>query len=134
MTRTAVGRDFQSDVMGNSLANGTGNYAPACYMAVSADSSAIAGTETTVPGEIATPGGGLVRGIASFGHTSGASTYTLTKTFTANSTDNFPVTLNKVGILNAAAAGRLVFLTAVPTPPTLNVAGDAATITDTVSL
>lgn len=107
--------------------------AAAQYMAVSANATAPAAGDTALAGEIATAGGGLLRAAATYAHTTGTKIYTLTKTFTANGSDSFPVTLKKFGVFNAASVGTLVYETTI-TDATLGVSGDAVTITETVTL
>lgn len=107
---------------------------PAFWMALTANATAPASTDTTLAGEIATTGGGLVRGVATYAHTSGASTYTLTKTFTANGSDVLPVTLAKVGTFNSSAGGRMAQETLLSATATLSASGDQTTITDTMTL
>lgn len=93
-------------------------------------------TDTTLVGEITTPGGGLLRARATFTHTAGTNFSTLTKTFTANSSDSLPVTVSQIGILNAPTAG-LGGTLAVKTPLGTNIplsnSGDNATITETIA-
>lgn len=132
--RVAAGRDFQGRVMGNSAAAGagTGTMRPADYIALTENAVAPADADTALTGELT--GGGLERAIAAFAMTAGATSYTLTKTFT--SSDATARTINKIGVFNAAGpppAGTMVFETAVPSPPTL-VSGDQLTITETVSI
>jgi hypothetical protein len=134
--RTAAGRDFQSDVMGNGPAAGagTGTMRPADFIALTANATAPADTDTTLAAEIATAGGGLIRKQATYAHTAGASNYTLTVTFTANGTDVLPVTAAKIGVFNASAAGRMPFTSLLSAVATLNASGDQLTITETVSI
>lgn len=103
------------------------------YMALTASVVAPAATDTVLAGEIATVGGGLVRAQATFAHTTGTNTSTLTKTFTANGTDALPVTIAQIGVFNAAAVGVLCFHTALTSTITLNVSGDSITVTETVT-
>lgn len=132
--RVASGRDFQALVMGSTAATGTGASAPANYIAISANNVAPADGDVALTGEINAAGGGLNRKQAVYGHTAGASNYTLTATFTANASDALPVIIAKMAVLNAAAAGTMVFETLVTPAVTLNNPGDALTITETVSL
>ena len=125
--RVATGRTFQAGVLGSTASTGTGAFAPAVYIALTANAVAPADTSTALTGEITT--GTLARAIALFTYTAGASSYTLTKTFTSDQT----VTLAKLGILNAATVGTLVFETAIPSPPAL-VSGDQVAITSTITL
>jgi hypothetical protein len=131
--RTSAGADFQAAVMSSTSSNGTGTYAPANYIALSTNATAPASGDTTLAGELNNASGGLNRAQATYAHTAGTSSYTLTKTFTANSNDGASNTIQKIGVFNAASVGTLVFETAVPSPPTL-VSGDQITITETVSI
>lgn len=103
------------------------------YIALTANATAPAATDTTLTGEIATAGGALVRAQAVFAHTNGTNTSTLTKTFTANGTDALPVTVAKIGIFNAASVGTLGFETLLNATATLSASGDALTVTDTIT-
>jgi hypothetical protein len=134
--RTNAGADFQARVMGDSQnvsavtgTVGTGGFRPADYIALTENNVAPAATDTVLTGELTL--GGLGRALATWAHTTGATSYTLTKTFT--SSDATARTINKVGIFNASTAGTLVFETAVPSPPTIQ-SGDQLTITETVSI
>ena len=108
--------------------------AAANYLALSANTTSPSASSTTLPGEITTSGGGLVRAQATYAHTNGQSTATLTKTFTANGSDSLPVVLAKVGVLNAASSGTLVHETLLTATATLSSSGDQVTITETVTL
>lgn len=125
--RTDAGRDFQSRVMGDTASTGTGVYAAANYIALTANSTAPAAGNTTLTGEITT--GTLARAQATYAHTNGTATYTLTKTFTSDSS----VTIAKIGVFNAAATGTMVFETLLNATATL-VSGDQLQITETVTL
>jgi hypothetical protein len=89
----------------------TANYLilPSCrprYLAVTADTGAGAVGDTTLTSEITT--NGLGRAIAAYAHTPGASTYTLTKSF---SVSGGPQTVHRGGLFTAsttAAAGVMV--------------------------
>lgn len=122
------------DMIAAQVAGAASATAVAKWMAVTANSTAPAAGNTTLAGEITTAGGGLVRKVATYAHTTGTSTYTLTATFTANGSDVLPVTLAKRGVLDAASAGNLVFETLLSATATLTASGDAVTITDTVTL
>lgn len=128
--RTNAGADFQAQALSTTGAQP----APATYIALTANATAPALTDTTLTGEITTGGGGLVRAQAVFAHTTSATTYTLTKTFTANGSDSLPVTLAKEGVLNAASVGTLVWESLFPQTATLAAVGDACTVTVTVSM
>jgi hypothetical protein len=129
--KTNAGNDWQASIMGNSAATGagTGTQRPADYIALTTDATAPAAGDTTLASELTA--NGLQRQQATYAHTTGAATYTLSKTFT--STDPTARTINKIAVFNAAAAGTMVFETLLPSPPTL-VSGDTLTITETVNL
>lgn len=103
------------------------------YMAISANATAPNAGNTTLPGEITTAGGGLLRAQATYAHTGGTNTSTLTKTFTANGSDSLPVTIAKIGILNAASVGTLGYETLLNATATLTISGDNVAITETVT-
>lgn len=132
--RTDAGKDFQSRVMGDTASTGTGSYAAANYIALTANTTAPAAGDTTLTAEITTAGGGLIRAQATYAHTAGASTYTLTKTFTTNGSDSLPVTVGKIGVFNASSSGTMVFETLVSPTATLSAVGDQLTITETVTI
>lgn len=125
--RTDAGRDFQARVMGDTASTGTGSYASATYIGVTANATAPATGDTTLTGEIAS--GTLIRAQATYAHTNGTATYTLTKTFTSDQT----VTIAKIGIFNASSAGTMVFETSLNATASL-VSGDQLQITETVTL
>jgi hypothetical protein len=131
--KTSAGIDFVCAVVSSTSSNGTGTYAAANYIALTANSTAPSSSDTTLTGEINNASGGLNRAQATYAHTVGASTYTLSKTFTANSNDGSSNTINKIGIFNASSSGTLVYEDAVTSPPTL-VSGDSLTITNTVTV
>lgn len=103
------------------------------YMAVSSNSTAPSAASTTLPGEITTAGGGLLRKQATYAHSAGTNTSTLTATFTANGSDSLPVTIAKIGVLNAASVGTLGYETLLNATATLTVSGDNVTVTETVT-
>lgn len=127
--KTNAGQDFQARVMADTSSNGTASYAAANYIALSTDGTAPAAGDTTLTSELV--GSGLQRAQATYAHTAGTNTYTLTKAFT--SSDGTSRTINKIGIFNASSTGTLVFETAVSSPPTL-VSGDQLTVTETVTM
>jgi hypothetical protein len=127
---TDAGKDMIAAQVG-----GTGAQpAAANYIALTANSTSPAAGDTTLTGEIATAGGGLVRAQATYAHTNGTSTYTLTKTFTANGSDSLPVTIAKIGVFNASSSGTMALETLLATTATLSSSGDQLTITETVTL
>lgn len=108
--------------------------AAANYIALTANSTAPSAGDTTLTGEITTAGGGLVRAQATPAHTNGTSTYTLTKTFTANGSDSLPVTIAKIGVFNASSTGTMMFETLLSATATLTASGDQLVLTETVTL
>jgi len=120
--RTNAGTDFQAGVMANPAANGTGGYGPAFWIGVSADTNPIAVTDVALPGEITT--GTLTRAQATFSHTTGVPSYTLTKIFTSDQT----VTLSKDGVFNTATLG-VVFWEELFTVPRNMASGDLLSVT-----
>lgn len=129
--RTNGGADFQANVMGATSGTGigTGTFAPANYIALTANATAPAATDTTLTGELA---GTLARAQATFSHTTGAASYSLQKTFTCDA-GNTGVVVAKIGVFNASSAGTMVFETLLNATATL-VTGDQLTVTETVSL
>jgi hypothetical protein len=109
--------------------------APAWYMGLSANASAVNASDTTLPGEITTAGGGLIRKICPYAHTTGAASYTLTPVFTANGSDTLPVTIAKIAVSNSIVSTIAnLFQTLLGTTATLSAIGDNLTATETVSL
>ena len=126
---TTVGRDA---LHGQHIATAA-QPAAFSYMAISANATAPSAASTTLPGEIVTAGGGLLRAQGTVAHTGGTNTTTLTKTFTANGSDSLPVTIAKIGVLNAASVGTLGYETLLNATATLTVSGDNVAITETVT-
>lgn len=105
------------------------------YIGLTATSTAPSASDTTLTGQITTASGGLVAAQATYAHTSGTSTATLTKTFTANGSDSLPVTIAQVGVRNASGTGgTLGTRTLLSSTATLSSSGDALTITMTFTL
>lgn len=127
---TSVGRDM---IHAQHLST-SAQPASANYMAVSANATAPSTASTTLPGEITTAGGGLLRAQATYAHTTGTTTSTLTKTFTANGSDSLPVVLAKIGVLNAASVGTLAYETLLNATSTLTISGDNVAITETCTI
>lgn len=127
---TNAGKDMIAAQVGGTSAQP----AAANYLALTANSADPVATDTTLTGEITTAGGGLVRAQATYAHTTGTSTYTLSKTFTANGSDSLPVTVAKVGVFNASSSGTMAFEVKPASTATLTASGDATTITETVTL
>jgi hypothetical protein len=122
------------DVVAAQVSGAASATAVAKYMALTANATAPAAGDTTLTAEITTAGGGLLRTAATYAHTTGTATYTLTKTFTANGSDALPVTIAKIGVLDATSAGNLVYETLLSSTATLSVSGDNVTITDTITI
>ena len=132
--RTDAGRDFQSRVMGDSASNGTGAYAPAKYIGVTANAVAPAAGNTVLAGEVTV--GSLARAQATYAHVNGTATYTLTKTFTSDQA----IVVAKMGVFNGAGPGgaasvsnTLVFETLLSDTASMY-SGDQTQITQTVTL
>jgi len=130
MLLTTAGKDF---VM-KQMAGAASATAVAKWVALTANTTTPVVGDTTLTGEITTGGGGLVRAATTYAHTGGASTYTLTNTFTANGSDSLPVTIGKVGAFDAASSGTLVFSTLLTPTATLSASGDNLPLTWTVTI
>lgn len=128
---TTAGKDFAASALGDVSGS---RAAAAGYMALTANATAPAVGDTTLTAEIATAGGGLLRKAATYAHTTGASTYTLTATFTANGSDALPVVVAKIGIFNAAAAGAMPWESLLSPTATFSASGDQTTITETITI
>jgi hypothetical protein len=106
-------------------------------MALATGSSVSAG-DTTLGTEYTTTAGGLIRKLATYAHTGGASSYSLAATYTVNSSDgpNLPYTIGKIGIFNTLtnSTGRMMFETVLSPTATVSATGDQVTVTDTVTI
>lgn len=102
---------------------------PAAYIAITENSTAPAATDTTLAGELTA--GGLGRSLATYAHTAGASTYTLTRVWT--SSDGTTRTIAKAGVFGAQNGGRMLFTTLV-SPTAVLATGDTLTVTETVTI
>jgi hypothetical protein len=115
--------------MADTASNGTGAYAAANYIALTADTGTPVDTDTTLPGELETGNSGtLSRTQATYAHTTGTSSYTLTNLFTSDES----VTIAKIGVLNDPTAGTLVFEDLFGVPAVLY-SGDQLLVVETVS-
>lgn len=122
--RTNAGADFQKNQMSGTAV------AVANYIAVTANATAAAATDTTLTAEETT--NGLARGTGTFNAgAAGSTSYTLTRTFTYSG--GSPITLAKSGMFNAASAGTMVFEAVFGSTATL-VNGDQITVTWTVNI
>jgi hypothetical protein len=104
--------------------------APARYMALTENSGAANAADTALTGEITT--GGCGRVLATYAHTPGTNTYTLTKAFSVTLT--FPA-IHKMGLFvhSTASTGPMIFETVLNADASV-VNGDTLTITETVTL
>lgn len=95
-----------------------------------------AATDTNLPAEYTTAGGGMIRKIAPYSQTSGVATraITLTPVFTANGSDTLGTTFYVIGVFGSmvAGSGLMKFETAM-TQATINAVGDQLTVTETVN-
>lgn len=97
-------------------------------MGFTQDGTTPASGDTQLLSEISA--GTLARSQAVFAHTSGAQSYTLTRSVTSDQS----VTLRKLGVFTAASPGGvLVFEALIPDPPQLK-PGDSIQITHTITL
>lgn len=105
------------------------------FMGLTANSTAVGSGDTTLPSEITTSGGGLIRKIATLTHSAGASTGTVSAVFTANGSDSLPVTIAKMGISSSLLSTvNNLFQTLLDSTATLTTSGDQLTVTDTITL
>lgn len=125
--RTNAGRDHQARVMADNQSDGTGDYAPACWIGLTANNSTPAAGDTTLAGEITV--GTLARAEAIYAHTNGTAYYTLTKSFTSDQT----VVISKIGVFNAETDGDLCFESLLSSSVSLR-SGDQVQITQSVTL
>jgi hypothetical protein len=125
--RTTAGRDYQAGIMGNPSSTGTGAFASASYIGLTADLTAPAAGDTILPGEVLS--GTLVRAQGAFGHTTGAASYTVSKLFVSDQ----HIIVNKIGLFNAATGGSPFIETVLSAQATLN-SGDQLQIVSTVTL
>jgi hypothetical protein len=125
--RTNAGRDWMARVMGDPASTGTGAYASATYIGVTANATAPAAGNTALAGEIVV--GSLVRAQAVYSHTNGTTPYTLTKPFVSDQS----ITLAKLGVYTAITGGTLAFEALLNAVATME-PGDTTNITETVTL
>ncbi len=126
-----AGKDFAASALGDRSGS---RAAVADYLALTANTSSPAAGDTTLTAEIATAGGGLIRAVATYAHTNGTATYTLSKQFTANGSDSLPVTVAKVGVFNASSGGTMPWSSLLGTTATVSASGDSVTITETITV
>ena len=109
---------------------------PAQFMGITANATAAGATDTQLPSEIVTSGGGLIRTQTTYGHSAGTNTYTAAVTFTANGSDSLPVTIAKMGLFNSMVVASTInmwFETLLSATATLTTSGDSVSITDTIT-
>jgi hypothetical protein len=106
--------------------------APCYWMGIST-ATTVALTDIALASEQTT--NGLGRAQATFAHTfsnsSANNTYTLTNTFTYSGSG--AVTLDSIGIFDAASSGIPLFTTVLNASATVTASGDQVTVTDTVT-
>lgn len=129
MLLTNAGRD---DLHNQHLTTGT---QPAAfnYVGLSANATAPSAANTSLPGEITTAGGGLIRKQLTHAHTIGTNTSTLTGTYTANGTDSLPVVVAKVGVFRHVTSNLMGYETLINATATLTIIGDSVTLTETIT-
>lgn len=126
---TTGGRDaIHAQVLGTSAQPAASN-----YIGLTANATAASASDTTLTAEITTAGGGLIRKQATYAHTTGTNTSTLTATFAANGSDSLPVIVAKIGVFNGSTAGTMTFETLMNATATFNLSGDSMTLTETVT-
>lgn len=112
--------------------------APAIFMAITTDATAASATDTSLASEITAAGSGCLRKLATYAHTTSATSYTMTTTYTYTSTDSSfgSRTIAKMGMFNTVppATGIMQFETLLSATATLTATGDALTVTQTVTM
>lgn len=98
------------------------------WMAVSNNASAPSASDTTLTGELSSSG--FDRDNSTYAHTPGASTLTLTSSWTATGT---VANIHKMGLFTASTSGTLVYTTAFSVDASVT-ADDTLEVTDTVTL
>jgi hypothetical protein len=122
-----------------------GGYARAFYLALSSDGTAPASGDQYLAGEfISSTDSGLVRAVATYAHTAGQMSFTLSNTYTSNPA-GASSNINKGAVAASSwdgatnyassgiAHGPMIFEAAEPSPPQV-VAGDTCAQTVTVSI
>jgi hypothetical protein len=126
--RTIAGRSWMARVMGDTASTGTGAYAPANWMGVTEDDADPVAENEALPGEVTSGTMGRVQ--ATFAHTEGAASYTLTRTLTADAS----VDLRKIGIFTGPSPGGTLVYETKLNDKAVMVEGDQTQITHTVYL
>jgi hypothetical protein len=121
--RTNAGANWQADIMASTT---TPSVNTQCnYIALTNDATAPSASDTTLTSEIAA--NGLSRAQGTYAHTSNATSYTVSKTFTASGTQSF----QNAGMFTASSGGTMCFRTAVTSGTVNNT--DTLTFTWTVN-
>ena len=112
---------------------------PAWFMGISTTNTASVATDTTMAGEITTAGGGCLRTIATYAHSAGTTTFTLSNTFTTNGSDtaSLPYAVARDGLFTSMIVGGTTTMlaeTLLNAIATLALTGDAVTITHTLTV
>lgn len=102
-------------------------------MALTANTGAAVATDAVLTGEITTAGGGLIRKLGAYAHTTGAASYTITGSYTANASDTLGVIIHKIGTFNSITGGTMAFETVLNADATISAIGDQLTVTQTVT-
>lgn len=104
------------------------------FLALSTDGTAPANGDTTLPSEITTASGGLIAKIATVTHSAGATTGTLSATYTANGSDSLPANVQKVGVGPSLLSGMKRPYQTLITSANMAAVGDQLTPTGTFTL
>lgn len=112
---------------------------PAWFMGISTTNTASVATDTTMAGEITTAGGGCLRTLATYAHSAGTTTYTLSNTFTTNSNDtgSLPYAVARDGLFTSFIVGgttTMMVETLLNAIATLSLTGDAVSVTHTLTV
>lgn len=100
----------------------------AFWIALTTNTDAPAAGDTSLTSELSADG--LSRKTATYAHTDGTATYTLSATWTSSGGTN---TVAKIGVFNSSTGGRMPFTTLISSAPTL-ISGDQLTVTETVTI
>lgn len=127
---------YDGDDTAGTTPGATANYqiiagnAPARYIALTENASAASASSTSLTGEITT--GGLGRALGTYAHTLGASTFTLTKSFSVSGT--FPA-IHRAGLfqVSTASSALLSFETVLNADANV-LSGDTLQVTWTITL
>jgi hypothetical protein len=106
---------------------------PARWMGLTEDATAPVAGDTSLSSELT--GNGWDRRLCTWAHTAGASTYTLTTTFT--SADGTTRTIAQMGLFSSKvvdAGNSIMFFETLVTPTATLISGDQITLTETVTI